>query len=103
MTGGFAQFLIGRGDIQQVVDDLERHAKAISERRERIDLGAGESGHDAADATGRAQQRCRLPVDRGEIGGFGPTEVEGMPKFEDLSLTEASDGGCQQTGHLGAE
>ena len=56
VTGRLAQLLVGCGDIEQIVHDLERHAEAGAEGGERVDLGSGQSGHDPADATCRAQQ-----------------------------------------------
>ena len=103
MPGGLAQFGVGGGDVEEIVDDLERHAEAVAEGGERVDVVAGQFGHDAADAAGRAQQRGGLAIDRGEVGLFGALQIEGVLQFEDLALAQLPDGGGEQSGHLGPE
>ena len=103
VAGGLAQLLVGGGHVEQVVDDLERHAEAAPEGGEGVDLGPGQLGDDAADATGRGQQRGRLAVDGGEVGLLGAAQVEGALDLEDLALAQLGDGGGEQPGDLGAE
>ena len=50
MAGRLAQLLVGGDDVEDVVDDLERHAVGPAEAGEEVDLVAGEVAGDGADA-----------------------------------------------------
>ena len=66
-------------------------------------VGGARSADDAADAAGRGEQRRRLALDGGEVGGLGAVDVVGVLQLAHLALAQPADGGGQQAGHLGAE
>ncbi len=98
-----AELRVGRGDVEDVVDDLEHHRVRVAVFGERLDRRAVVATDDPADAGGRSVERGRLAVDRGEVALPRPGDVVGVAKFFDLPLAQPTDRARQQARHLGAE
>src|SRR6056297_3136960 len=83
VAGRLAELLVGGGDVQDVVDDLEHGAVGVAVLGERVDDRAVVAGDDATDARRGAVQRRGLAVDRGEVAGLGARAVVGVAELFD--------------------
>ncbi len=103
VPGRLAELFVGGDDIEDVVDNLEGHAVMLPEVGDGVDGRLVELAHDAADPTGRREQRCRLARDGSPVGVLGAARIEHRLQLTHLALTQLGDGGGQQSGHVGAE
>ena len=103
MAGWLAQLLVGSGDVEKVIGNLEDHAECLTELGERIDHRSIEVGDEAPDAGGGGEQRCRLAADAGEVTGFWPGRVVRVTQLFDLTFAQTTDGAGQQTCNFSAQ
>ena len=100
---GLAELVVGGGDVEKVVDDLEHDAVRLAVLGERVGQRRIEPGDQAADARRRRVQRCRLAADRRHVARLRSRRVVGVAQFLDLPFAQPADRAGEQTGNLGAE
>ena len=81
-----AHLVLGRGVVDDVVDELECDAQIEAIDIERFLLDPGPVGDDRADAAGGGEECRRLRPDDVEIGGLAGLGVVGGDQLGDLSL-----------------
>ncbi len=103
VAGRLTQLLLGCGEVEDVVDDLERETVGFAEVGDGVDVVAGQTTGQPADPARSGQQRGGLARDRGLVVLGGPAGVAGGLQLADLAVAQPGDGGGQQSRHLGAE
>ena len=103
VSRGLAELLVGGGEIEHVVDDLEDHAVGGAVGGERLDDRAVVAGHQTADPCSGRIERSGLAVDRGEVRIDRSRDVVGVAQFLDLALAQSTDGAREEARDLGAE
>ena len=103
MAGGLAELVVGRGDVEEVVDDLEHVAVRLAVLGERVGQGRIEPGDEATDARRRGVERRRLATDRSQVTRLRARRVVRVTKFLDLAFAQPTDRSGEQAGDLGAE
>ncbi len=103
LAGVLAERIVGRREVEHVVDDLEAHAEVTTEARERVEGRVTDARHHAADATRRREQRGGLAFDGRRVVLFGAVDVEEVLQLEHLTATQLADGRREQRRHVGTE
>ena len=96
LAGGLAERVVGRGEVEHVVDDLEAHAEVVAEPGERVERGVGDARDHAADAARRREQRRGLALDRRRVVLLGAVDVEEVLQLEHLAAAQLADRGGEQ-------
>src|SRR6478609_3448238 len=91
LAGVLAERVVGRRQVEHVVDDLEAHAEVTTEARERVEGRVTDARHHAADATRRREQRGGLAFDGRRVVLFRTVDVEEMLEFEHLAPAQLAD------------
>ncbi len=103
VTCGLAELGIGRGEVENVVDNLEDHAVCRAVRGECVDDRAIVTGNQSTDASRSAVQRRGLAFDTCQVRLDRPRRVVGEAQFLDLALAQTTNRARKQTGDLGSE
>ena len=103
VPGRLAELGFARGEVEDVVDDLERRAEPQAVGRRRIDEIAVVPGDQRPDAGRSREERRRLALDRGVVVVLGAVDLERRLELADLALAQAADRRGEEACDLGAE
>ncbi len=103
LPGGLPEGLVGGGDIEAVVDDLEAQPEVLAVAGEGVERRLVDAADHPADAARRAEQRGGLPLDRRRVVLFRPGHVEQVLQLEHLPAAQLTDRVGEQPGDIGTE
>src|SRR5206468_9894781 len=98
-----AERLVGRGEVEHVVDDLEAHTEVVTEAGQCVERRLVDVAHHAADPTRRGEERGRLPLDRRRVRLLGAGHVAEVLQLEYLPAAQLTDRCREESGLPGAE
>ncbi len=88
LARGLSQFLGGLGDVENVIDDLERQSKGSPEVREGLQAGGACVGAHSSEAEGRGEKRCSLGLVNADELSLGQILALSF-KIHDLATNQA--------------
>ena len=100
---GLPSVVVGGGEVEDVVDDLEAHAEVATEAGERVEGRVADPRDHATDPAGRREQRRGLALDGRGVVLLRTVDVEEVLQLEHLPAAQLTDRRREQRRHVGAE